>query len=523
MKIFYSLPQMEHKGDSYIFGVVRIAFWAFLFVSSITVFSGVRAFLATYLTTLPLVVGWVVMLIGFLAFSLAPDFINARIVRYVTRTILQNNFRDARSGVILLFCALLIWKLTSYSYNMSQFAAGTNVEQMAGDAEQIDVAAIDSTFLGRMDQTSAQYQQEKAHIEQRYERLIEEATAQNKAKIAGEEVKIKGLEGNRSKNNTIWTDDQIRIHQRRISSYKDRIAKTAAPLRAQEQQELNELEQRWAAKDSLLTAVYTTARDTSLTANTTRRLKHAQVTAFFRTQLSGIAGYAVFIILILSVITEIIYERNNIEPDPVFTPFDFEPSAFWEALAMPFAYAGRHITNKVREVYNNLPDLVEREDLKRLRDPGRRQSIIREDTDSDSIVDSLSGSMPLGDPQTFYINPDSGGTESAESLESTRKTIESAANIIAILKENRRKIKSYIWKIRNPKSGGKKSTCERNIQRLNQDSLQRIESFYQQIGDDLETRKSFNQDLVKHNIARPGKTILKVIYIDHYMEYKKNL
>lgn len=517
MKIFYSLPQMQHKGDAYIFGVVRIAFWAFLLISSITVFSGVQAFLGGYLTTLPWLVGAVAMVVGFLAFSLAPDYINARIVRYVTRTILQNTFRDARSGVILVFCVMLVVYLTRYSYKMSQFAAGASVEEMAGDAQQADVVALDSIYLGKIEATNAQLVADQDRIRQRYAQRITEATAENEAKIRGEETLIKGLESSRSKTNSQWIDNQIRTHERRIAEYRRRIAAATTPLREKEQSELDDLDTRYRAKDSLLTTVYTGTRDTTLLTNADRKLQHAQITGFFKDQLSGIAGKAVFIILILSVITEIIYERNGITPDPVFSPFDFQPSAILEALAMPVAWAGRHLTNRVRTVYNNLPDLVEREDLKQLRDPGDRQRITRDKKpvsgfETNSEIPALS--MPLSVSKPVYIRPESKAAESAESLESTRKVIETAGSVIAQLKENRRKILQYIWKIKNPKSGGKRETCIQNIQRLNQESLALIQSFTTQLKHDTETLYTFRQQLIQYEIAKPGNTEGEVIYID---------
>lgn len=524
MKIFYSLPEMKKKGDAYILGVVRIAFWSFLFISSMTVFSGVRAFLSGYTSTLPWVVAALGMIIGFLAFSLAPDYVNARLARYVTRTILQGSFTDGRSIVILAFCGVLLLYLTGYSYKMSQFAAGANVTEMAGDADEQNVAAIDSVFLNKIDQTNNQLIKEQERIKVRFDKLVLEATADNEAKIRGEQIKIKGLEKNRSKGNTIWTDDQIRVHERRIATYRSRIAAAAAPIRAQEQNELAQIDARWAAKDSLLTQVYTSTRDTTLLSNTMNRNNHAAVTAFFKAQLSGIAGYAVFILIMLSIITEIIYERNEIQPEPVFSPFDFQPSAFLEALAMPFAWMGRHTTNRVRNIYNNLPELIEREDLNLLRYPETRQHIQKVKSSVSpaggspmEIMESLAGSMPLSsktEEKVFYLKPESDQAETEGSLESTGKAAETAVNVIAQLKEKRRKIMTYCWKIRNPKQGGKKSTCIKNINRLNAESISMIQSFAESVSGHPETLKQFYSELIKNDIAKPGKAETEIIYIN---------
>lgn len=378
MKIFYSLPEEMDKGDVYILGIVRIGVIGFLLVSSLTVFGGFRSYSSAYMSELYSLLAWLLLFFGYWAFCFVPDFVNSMMVRYISRTVLKRSFvGDPRTVVVLLASLGLVFFLTRYSYKMSQFAAGKTGRDMGGEIDRTDLVAFDSTYMLRFDKLQGDYEQEKAEINERYEQLVQEAAGELNAKIEGEQTLMAGLEQNRKKSNTIWTDQQIRVHQRRIADYEKRKRPIVSPIRAEQAEKLRVLEERMTQQQGLLSTSYTITRDTTLKQEGNAGHIHASEVSFFSKQLSGIAGNAIFFLLVLTVIREIIYDRNDIDPDPVFSPFDFQPSVVVEVVAYPFVRVGRGIVNWVREGYNGLPELVERDDFRELRDPGQRQKVLK--------------------------------------------------------------------------------------------------------------------------------------------------
>jgi len=385
MKIFYSLPEEMDKGDVYILGIVRIGVIGFLLVSSLTVFGGFRSYSSAYMSGLYPLLAWLLLFFGYWAFCFVPDFVNSMMVRYISRTVLKRTFvGDPRTVVVLLASLGLVFFLTRYSYKMSQFAAGKTGRDMGGEIDRTDLVAFDSTYMLRFDKLQGDYDQEKAEINARYEQLVLEAAGELNAKIEGEETLMAGLEQNRKKSNTIWTDQQIRVHQRRIAGYEKRKQPIVSPIRAEQAEKLRVLEERMTQQQGLLSESYTITRDTTLKQEGNAGHIHASEVSFFSKQLSGIAGNAIFFLLVLTVIREIIYDRNDIDPDPVFSPFDFQPSVVVEVVAYPFVRMGRGIVNWVREGYNGLPELVERDDFRELRDPGQRQRVLRSGSEGKS-------------------------------------------------------------------------------------------------------------------------------------------
>ena len=378
MKIFYSLPEEMDKGDVYILGIVRIGVIGFLLVSSLTVFGGFRSYSSAYMSGLYPLLAWLLLFFGYWAFCFVPDFVNSMMARYISRTVLKRTFvGDLRTVVVLLASLGLMFFLTRYSYKMSQFAAGRTGRDMGGEIERTDLVAFDSTYMLRFDKLQGDYDKEKTEINARYEQLILEAAGELNAKIQGEQTLMTGLERNRKKSNTIWTDQQIRVHQRRIAGYEKRKQQVVTPIRAEQAEKLRVLEERMTQQQGLLSTSYTITRDTTLKQEGSAGQWHASEVSFFSKQLSGIAGNAIFFLLVLTVIREIIYDRNDIDPDPVFSPFDFQPSVVMEVVTYPFVRVGRGIVNWVREGYNELPELVERDDFRELRDPGQRQKVLR--------------------------------------------------------------------------------------------------------------------------------------------------
>ncbi len=395
MKIFYSLPENMDKGDVYILGIVRIGVLGFLAISSLTVFKGFKSYSADYMNSIWPVAAAILLFLGYWAFCFVPDFVNTMIVRYISRTILKKTYQgDKRTYFVLAFSLCLVVFLTRYSYKMSHFSAEVTAREMGGDTENTDLVAFDSIYQQRFDKLQTAYETEKAEIITRYDQLVTEAAGELDFKIKGEETLIAGLEQNRKKTNTVWTDQQVRLHQRRIANYQKRRKPIASPIRAEQQKELNTLKETFDLKYGRLDQAYTITRDTTLAMEGTAGDIHKEEVNFFSKQLSSIAGNAIFFLLMLTIIREIIYDRNDIDPDPVFSQFDFQPSVVMEVITFPFTYIGRSILNEVRKGYNALPELIQREDYQELTDPGQRQKVRKAkttETQKPGIAEERSG------------------------------------------------------------------------------------------------------------------------------------
>ncbi len=418
MKIFYSLPENMDKGDVYILGIVRIGVLGFLAISSLTVFKGFKSYSADYMNSIWPVAAAILLFLGYWAFCFVPDFVNTMIVRYISRTILKKTYQgDKRTYFVLAFSLCLVVFLTRYSYKMSHFSAEVTAREMGGDTENTDLVAFDSIYQQRFDKLQTAYETEKAEIITRYDQLVTEAAGELDFKIKGEQTLIAGLEQNRKKTNTVWTDQQVRLHQRRIADYQKRRKPIASPIRAEQQKELNALKDRFDLKYGRLDQAYTITRDTTLAMEGTAGDIHKEEVTFFSKQLSSIAGNAIFFLLMLTIIREIIYDRNDIDPDPVFSQFDFQPSVVMEVITFPFTYVGRSILNEVRKGYNALPELIQREDYQELTDPGQRQKVRKAkttETQKPGIAEAGKEEIP---EKNTSENPEMTGDKTSETPE----------------------------------------------------------------------------------------------------------
>jgi len=496
MKIFYSLPENMDKGDVYILGIVRIGVLGFLAVSSFTVFKGFKSYSADYMAHLFPMIAWLLLFFGYWAFCFVPDFVNTMIVRYISRTILKKTYQgDRRTLFVLAFSLCLVFFLTRYSYKMSHFSAEVTAREMGGETENTDLVAFDSVYQQRFDKLQTAYETEKTEIITRYDQLVTEATGELDFKVKGEETLIAGLEQNRKKTNTVWTDQQVRLHQRRIADYQKRRKPIASPIRAEQQKELDALKERFDLKYGRLDQAYTITRDTTLAIEGDAGDIHDEQVTFFSEQLSGIAGNAIFFLLMLTIIREIIYDRNDIDPDPVFSKFDFQPSVAIEVIAYPFTKWGRKIVNKVRKGYNNLPELIQRDDYKELTDPGQRQKVLKQKKEC------VSAAAETGDKNTFETETDS-VSETAESFETTKfadyRWFETIDSVCTRLRELKRTKQQYNWKLRN--KVGKPETAEKRIRETEIEIAATIEFYAEKIAAETDLKQEFQTRLLKLNL-----------------------
>ncbi|MCB0628883.1 MAG: hypothetical protein R2824_06130 [Saprospiraceae bacterium] len=176
MKLRLTLPNKESKylgHDSPLIKAVGIGILAFIILSSITVFLGVKTHIAGYLTGLPWWVAYPSYAVGYLVFSLAPDALNVVCIAFVARSILLGFYSDARSIVLIAVCLATSFYLTRYSYQMSQVSATALARSITPDEETPDVIQFDSTLQNVVAGIGTDFDKQYDRLAAEYDKKIE--------------------------------------------------------------------------------------------------------------------------------------------------------------------------------------------------------------------------------------------------------------------------------------------------------------------------------------------------------------
>jgi hypothetical protein len=294
-----------------------------------------------------------------LLFSLAPDALNVVLLAYFARTFLKGYYRD-RLGMILLVCAgLMVIFLTRYSYRMSQTAARSLVQAVAPEIEQAAVAPIDSLQRISVEKLGADYEKDRRELEEHFAQLLKASTEPLSAQLTPLQTQMQRLEESRSPNNTFYIDLQQRKLRKQIQPLEQQLLNTRKTLVEQQEKRLNALRAKYDQDRKQIQTQYQSERSEVQSERKEKKQSVYGMTQVFSRQLSWIAGYAVFIVLVLTTIREILYHRNGIDLQPIISPFDFQTKPLRETLVLPFVAAGRHLINLVRQQYQRLPALAD--------------------------------------------------------------------------------------------------------------------------------------------------------------------
>lgn len=357
MKIRLSLPNMDSKylkHDAPLIRAVSIGILAFVAISSLTVFAGIKSHIAGYLDGLHPYLAWTGYSLGYLAFSLAPDVLNMVAVGFVARSFLLGFFKDRRSIVLIVVCVATSFFLTKYSYNMSQMSAGALSQEITPEVASVDLEKIDNTYNSLKENIASDYEKEYQRINSEFDTLIARSNRVFEAQKAPFFLKEKALEKSRKPTNTQWIDKQIAKQQAKVQPIEEKRVAVAAKISAEKRQALKEIRnRRQLLEDNAQTASDTT-KTVALRDQRSKAVTIASITEVLSRELSGIAGKAVFILIGLTVIREVLRNRNDIQPMPVFSQFDFQASAIWEVLLFPLSFLGTHILSRVRNGYQSL-------------------------------------------------------------------------------------------------------------------------------------------------------------------------
>lgn len=120
------------------------------------------------------------------------------------------------------------------------------------------------------------------------------------------------------------------------------------------QNALDELRQRRTDQEDRAAMVADSSKAIIIAGTEKKNSELSEVTETLVKQLSGIAGMAVYILLALAIVREILRARNEIKPVPVWSEFDFGGNPISEVLMYIPTKMGRSILRGARNGYEDI-------------------------------------------------------------------------------------------------------------------------------------------------------------------------
>lgn len=377
MKIYTKLPNEQpekNKADFLVLQPVRWGMVLFILISATTVFMGFKSLAAPYLENYGWLVSTGVLSLAFILLAFLPDQLNSWFTQYITWMIYDKR-REPTDRIMLGVFIVGVIALSIYSFRLSRVNGEAYARDVSGEAKQDDVTAIDSTYLARQDSLNSERTAREDAIKADIREQRAYAVAPINTAIQRLEQQIANLESQRTTSNTQWITQQQDQRQAQITSLKEQRAAVVATYADKQASTLAEAMSSYTQTDSLLKAGYADTRGTTVADNNERRTVHHRLQDVFVSVIRGIAGYAVFGVVLLSIVYRLLLLRNGFDAQPVFTRFDFQPSVLWEVVMTWPNVWGRRIVNWSRRKYNERPQLIERYDLLFLNQPDILQEI----------------------------------------------------------------------------------------------------------------------------------------------------
>ena len=401
MRILYDLSRVSDsktfRYDARLISVVNIGLIVFLAISSITVFSGVKSHLADYLQTLPLLLRWCVLAGGYLFGALSLDVINCIACGYVVSALLRKDF-DLSGRILIAFCVVLSFGLTWYSFSMSQNSAvvlGNDIEQTNTINDAKDLKMVDSTYQNEVDRVNRDYNAKFDRLKGHYETIIARVGESYQKQVESLRTQISDLRGNSDKTDYLYVNKRIDRIQRKIASLETAKRTEMDPVLVEYQQAIADLE---AERDQVQGGVMDRQqfdRDRRVSVTDEHNEKAENEGTVFTGLLSGLAAYSIFVVLLLTVIQVVLYHRNEIEPKPILSNFDFNQNWVLEVLGYPFAWVRNHAVNKVRILYERLPEIRRPEYERQVYDASSIDQQIGSVVFTDQDGDEIGAVMPV--------------------------------------------------------------------------------------------------------------------------------
>lgn len=366
IKILKSPPNQGEtlNHDAPVLRIMQLGLWCFIVISSITVFFGVHSYVSDYLNQQPWLVQQVGYLGAYLVLSIIPDLLCSIFFAHVVRSLLKQQYKDILSIILNVALILIVLFLGRYSWRMSRSAATSAAYDMVPAVVLDDVTRLDSLASGERQLLRKQYEDDVTAINQRFDRNLEAALLPLRQKALPYRKRIESLENSRSQNNTSWIDKQLTGVNQQLLPIEEQISAVTASNERRRSSELSQLKRKYQDDITFLNNRLYENRERTQQRNGRVEQRVESLAAAFSGEFRKIAGWSIIIVLILTALLEILYHRNGIERNPVFTQWNFRLSGFFEVLYLPFSVVGRHTLNAVRRQYAKLPALEPEPDFK---------------------------------------------------------------------------------------------------------------------------------------------------------------
>ena len=413
MKIRKSLPKLgeQFNFDAPIYSILKPTKTAFLLLSAFTVFLGVRSQIADYLPDSAILAA-LILAFAFGVFSFAPDLLNSKLTAFITALILEKRFKPLDIA-LLIFSLALITALSLYSFKMSRNSADAAHNRYKLKPELIDTKSISAGLDNRLARIDQNYKTDQAEIKQRYATTTATINAKYQNKIEPYRAEIKRLEQLRTPQNTNYITKKQAEQREQIRGEQSKQAAEIQTAQAAEQSELNAIkvkrdktEQEHAARtDQALTAAEQ--------ANAKETAKADKLNSITNTLFTSFAGYAIFIVIVLTILQKVIEHRNEINPVAEISQTDFQFNVLADLVQFPARILGRYTINFVYGLYNALPD------LKKVK---KQAEIINYQTDQKIIpLRTMERQRPAAGYRLFTEQPEQTETEQPKEFSERRR------------------------------------------------------------------------------------------------------
>jgi hypothetical protein len=357
MKIRKSLPLVgdQFNFDAPIYSILKPTKQAFLFLSAFTVFLGVRSQISDNLPSNTILTA-LVLIVAFVLFSFTPDLLNSKLTSFISAIVLELRFKIL-DVVLLIFSIALIVALSFYSFKMSKNSANAAHNQYKLKPELINTKSITTDLDTRLTRTNENHQAEQAEIKARYATLTTTTNIKYQNSIEPYNAEIKRLEALRTAENTKYITKKQNAQRKRISREQ---AKQATEIQTTQTAEQNELKESRTRRDKL-EQEHTTRNKSELTkakaANDKETAKADKLNKITNTLFTNLAGYAIFIVIVLTILQKVIEHRNDIKPVAEISQTDFQLKPLTDLMRFPAVILGRYTLNFIYRLYNALPEL----------------------------------------------------------------------------------------------------------------------------------------------------------------------
>lgn len=353
-----SLPDLQSphlRNDAPMLRIMQYAVFGFILLSSLTVFLGLRSYMSEYVVAYSPALRYLSYGGAYLFGALIPDFANATIIAWVVRSLLIRDYTDVPAKLILAAALVICLLLALYSYNMSQISAGALIEEIRGEEQQVNVEAIDSTMDTRILAIQTAAETEYQLVQQEYDSLITNTDRSFIARLRPFQLEIDRLEKNRLPANTQWTDRQINRQRRKIQAIEAERLQTRQRLTTEKNQALQVIRQQKSGREqaALASRDTTFSQQSSITQTTNER--RTAVSRELKRWVSRISGFAVWVMLVLVAILQVLRVRNK--QLPVYIPAHGLLAKIWEVIAALPHLGGTMLLNAARRKYQRAADI----------------------------------------------------------------------------------------------------------------------------------------------------------------------